>query len=214
MTQINLIRLFDFYLAAMFVFSTMRRLEQYRSVGAILVSAPGRWPRLLQEMRQHRAIFFTWTTLRPAALALSLTAIQMIASRVVWPRAHLTLAHLFQYWYVLPVLLLTFVPMAGVDSYFLIRVGRIDRDETIKYLDQAEHWLTSWKAPVLRFLTLGYIDPRRMVNEEVRNALTALSDLMNRNFYWMSLQIGLRVLFGLALWGIWAIFVAHETAAS
>lgn len=212
MTQINLIRLFDFYLAAMFLLSTMRRLEQYRSIGAIIVSAPGRWPKLLQEMKQHRAIFFTWTTLRPAALALSLAIVQMIASRIIWPQAHLTLAQLFQYWYVLPVVLLTFGAMGAVDLYFLIRVGRIDREETIKYLDQAEHWLTSWKAPVVRFLTLGYVDPRRMVNEEVRNALTALSDLMNRNFYWMSLQMGLRVLFGLVLWGIWAIFVGREAA--
>ena len=212
MTQINLIRLFDFYLAAMFLLSTMRRLEQYRSIGAIIVSAPGRWPKLLQEMKQHRAIFFTWTTLRPAALALSLAIVQMIASRIIWPQAHLTFAQLFQYWYVLPVVLLTFGAMGAVDLYFLIRVGRIDREETIKYLDQAEHWLTSWKAPVVRFLTLGYVDPRRMVNEEVRNALTALSDLMNRNFYWMSLQMGLRVLFGLVLWGIWAIFVGREAA--
>jgi hypothetical protein len=213
MTQVNLIRLFDFYLAAMFLLSTMRRLSQYRSIAAIVFSAPGRWPRLLREMKQHGAIFFTWTTLRPAALALSLSVVHMIVSRVIWPSAYLTLIDLFQYWYVLPVVLLTLMPMLGVDTYFLVRVGRIDRDETVKYLDQAEHWLTSWKAPVVRFLTLGYIDPRRMVNEEVRNALTALSDLMNRNFYWMSLQIGLRVLFGLVLWGIWAIFVGHQTAA-
>lgn len=213
MPQVNLIRLFDFYLAAMFVLGTMRRLGQYRSVVALIVSAPGRWPRLLLELRQHRAIFLTWTTLRPAALALAIAIVHMIASRVVWPRAHLTLHDLFQHWQVLPVVLLTISPMLAVDAYFLIRVGRIDRDETAKYLDQAEHWLTSWKAPVVRFLTLGYVDPRRMVSEEVRKALTSLSDLLNRNFYWMSLQMGLRVLFGLVLWGVWAIFVGHDAVA-
>jgi hypothetical protein len=70
----------------------------------------------------------------------------------------------------------------------------------------AENWLTSWKAPVVRFVTLGYVDPRRMVSSEVHKALTAISDLINRNLYWMSLQIGLRVVFGLALWSTWALF--------
>ncbi len=211
MSQINLIRLFDFYLAAMFLLGTLRRLEQYRSLAALVVSAPGRWPKLLQEMKKHRAIFFTWTTLRPAALALSIAVVHMVASHVIWPGAHLTISSLFQYWYVLPIVALSFVPMLAVDCYFLIRVGRIDREETAKYLDQAEHWLTSWKAPVVRFLTLGYVDPRRMVSAEVQNALTALSDLINRNFYWMSLQMGLRVIFGLVLWGVWAIAAAPQS---
>src|SRR5262245_32142600 len=213
MALVNLIRLFDFYLLAMFLLSTLRRLEQYRSVAALVVSAPGRWPRLLVEMRKHRAVFLTWTTLRPAALALSLSVVHMIAARVIWPRAHLTITDLWHHWYVLPAIIMTLFPMLGVDAYFLIRVGRIDRSETAEYLDQAEHWLTSWKAPVVRFLTLGYVDPRNMVSQEVRNAMTALSDLMNRNFYWMSLQVGMRVIFGLVLWSVWAIFVGQESAA-
>jgi hypothetical protein len=212
MTSVNLIRLFDFYLVSMFLLSTLRRLGQYRAVGALMMSAPGRWPRLLQEMRKHRAIFFTWTTLRPAALALALSVVNMLAARVIWPHADLTLADLLHHWYYLPAIIMTLCPMLGIDIYFLVRVGRVDRVETAKYLDQAEHWLTSWKAPVVRFLTLGYVDPRRMVSEEVRNAMTALSDLMNRNFYWMSLQVGMRVIFGLALWSAWAIFVGPHQA--
>ena len=121
---------------------------------------------------------------------------------------------IFQTWYVVPMVLLALAPMLAVDLYFLIRVGRIDRQETAKYLDEAEHWLTSWKAPVVRFLTLGYVDPRRMVGEEVRKAMTALSDLMNRNFYWMSLQVGMRVVFGLVLWTVWAVFFSGSGAGS
>ena len=55
--NLNLINLFGFYLAAMFVLGTLRRLEQYRAIGAILVAAPGRWPRLLTVMKEHRADF-------------------------------------------------------------------------------------------------------------------------------------------------------------
>src|SRR4051794_23085677 len=117
--DLNLINLFGFYLAAMFLLGTMRRLALYRSVGAIMVAAPTRWPRLLKVMREHRAIFLTWSTLRPAALALLLCVIHMIASRVVWPRAHLTAVHLFDSWLTIPLLVAAAVPMLAVDFYFL-----------------------------------------------------------------------------------------------
>lgn len=205
MTTVNLIRVFDFYLAAMFFLGTIRRLEMYFSVGRILVSAPGRWPNLLRVMRQHRTIFFTWSTLRPALLALSLTVFHMIASRLIWPQANLTIPDLVDHWYYMPILLMTMLPMLGIDLFFLIRVGRINQQETAEYLDRAEHWLTSWKAPVVRWITLGYIDPRQMVSAEVQKALGEFSTLINSNLYWMSLQLGMRVLFGLSLWVVWAI---------
>lgn len=206
MSSLNLIRLFDFYLMAMFLLSTVRRLGQYRAIGALLISA-GRWPRLLEEMKKHRAMFITWTTLRPAALAMSLWLAHMVLARAVWPHAHLTPAELLRHWYVLPVVLASLAIMLGVDVYFLVRVGRIDRKETEEYLDKAEYWLKSWKAPVVRILTFGYINPRRMVSEEVQKAMTQLSDLMNNNFRWMALQLALRVLFGVTLWMTWALWV-------
>jgi len=202
--ELNLIHLFNFYLAAMFFLGTYRRVAQYRAVGALLVAAPKRWPRLLQMMKQHRTIFLTWSTLRPAALALILLILNLIASRLLWPQAELTIADLFRRWY-LPLLpIATLLPMIGIDAFFLIRIGQIDQKDTEKQLDHAESWLTSWKAPVVRALTFGYIDPRRMVSTEVQKALVAISDLMNRNLYWMSAQIGSRVLFGLTLWLTWA----------
>jgi hypothetical protein len=210
LANLNLIDLFGFYLAAMFLLGTWRRLSQYRALGALLVSAPGRWPRLLKEMREHRAIFFTWSTLRPAVLALALTVIHVIASRVIWPRAHLTAVHVFDSWITFVLLLVTVLPMLAVDAYFLIRVGRIDRAETEKYLDQAEYWLTGWKAPVVRIVTFGYVDPRSIVSAEVQKALISISDLINRNLYWMSLQIGLRVVFGLTLWLVWAYLASDN----
>ena len=96
--------------------------------------------------------------------------------------------------------------MLGVDIYFLIRVGRINREETIAYLDMAESWLTGWKAPVVRALTFGMVDPRQRVSEEVRKALLALSQLLSTNLYWMAGQMACRVVFGLSLWLAWAFF--------
>src|SRR5262249_12220018 len=196
---------------AMFFLGTIRRFEQYRAIGSILVAAPGRWPRLLKVMNEHRAIFLTWTTLRPAALALLLCIIHMIASRLVWPRAQLTAVHIFDSWLIPLLILLTMIPMLAVDVYFLVRVGRIDQMETAKYLDMAESWLTGWKAHAVRVFTFGKIDPRRKVSEEVQKSLTAISDIINRNLYWMSLQVGLRVVFGLTLWLTWAVLARSES---
>src|SRR5262245_23048223 len=123
---VNLIRLFDFYLAAMFLLGTVRRFETYHTIAGIMVSAPGRWPSLLRVMKEHRAVFFTWATIRPALLALFLAVLQTICSRLIWPQADLTLADLVRHWVMLPVLILAVIPMVGVDLYFLIRVGRIN----------------------------------------------------------------------------------------
>ena len=209
--NLNLINLFGFYLAAMFLLGTLRRFEQYRAIGGIMVAAPGRWPRLLKVMKEHRAIFLTWSTLRPAGLALLLCVVHMIASRAVWPQAHLTAHALFDSWLIPPLIVMTMIPMLAVDVYFLVRVGRIDRVETEYYLDVAEAWLTGWKAAAVRTVTFGAIDPRRKVSEEVQKALSAISNLINRNLYWMSLQVGLRVVFGLTLWLTWAWLTRPES---
>jgi hypothetical protein len=204
LATLNLLHLFEFYLAAMFLLSTVRRLGQYRAVGGILVAAPARWPNLLRVMKQHGTLFLTWTTFRPAALALSLVVVNLVASRVVWPHADLTVNHLADSWFIVPLLLLAAIPMIACDMYFLIRVSQINQAETAAYLDMAEGWLKGWKAPVVRFVTLGYIDPRQRVSDEVRKALESINGLVNTNLYWMALQIGLRVVFGLALWLSWA----------
>ncbi|HEV3143544.1 MAG TPA: hypothetical protein VGZ47_06620 [Gemmataceae bacterium] len=210
--QLNLIHVFDFYLMAMFLLGTARRLGQYWSLAAIVFSAPGRWPRLLKLMREHRAMFLTWSTFRPAFLALALAVIHSIATRVIWPQSRLTVENLLDTWWVLPLFIITLTPMLAVDGYFLFRIGQVDRAETEKYLDQAEYWLTGHKATVVRIFTLGYVDPRRMVSEEVQKTIVYINELMSRNFHWISLQAGLRILFGLTLWLTWAFLVSSHPA--
>ena len=43
--DLNLIHLFTFYLAAVFLLSTVRRLRQYHDVAQLALAAPNRWPR-------------------------------------------------------------------------------------------------------------------------------------------------------------------------
>ena len=201
---VNLIHLFDFYLATMFVVGTYRRIAQYRSFVGLALGMPGRWPHLLQLLTRFRTIFLTWNTVLPSVMALAIWAIQVLASRLIWHQAVLTDADLLTHWRAWPFVLVTGAAMLTVDVYFLIVVGKIDRAVIEKNFDQAEHWLGSWHAPAVRLLSLGYINPRRMVHEEVRTALVTASDLLNRSLYWTCVQMGLRVLFGLSLWLTWA----------
>ncbi|HKB04255.1 MAG TPA: hypothetical protein VKD90_18670 [Gemmataceae bacterium] len=203
--DLNLIHLFTFYLAAVFLLSTVRRLRQYHDVAQLALAAPNRWPRVLEQLRGHWIMFLTWATLRPAAVALGLLLIQMICSRLIWPSANLTLRGLLEEWWLTPFVLTTLAAMLAVDLYFIIRVGDVGRRETEIYLDEAEHWLTSWKAPVIHLVTLGYIDPRHMVAVEVKKAVEEGRGLLHRTLWWVSAQAGLRTLYGLTLWVAWAV---------
>ncbi|HXG08459.1 MAG TPA: hypothetical protein VNK04_01590 [Gemmataceae bacterium] len=204
LSDLNLIRFFDFYLALAFLLSTALRIRQYRTVLGLLREVSGRWPRLFALVRQHRHIFLTWGTILPALVALALLVIHSLACRVVWPQANLTLGQLLQSWGA-AVVGLTGLAMLAVDVYGIWNVGELDRAELEKYFDQAEYWLRSWTAPVVRFFTLGYINPRQMVAVEVRAALLSTSRMLNTALWWVSLQTGLRIVFGLSLWLTYAL---------
>src|SRR3954468_22767506 len=83
-------------------------------------------------------------------------------------------------------------------------VSRFDRAAVEALLDRAEHWLGSWKAPAVRFLTAGLIHPRRIVGEQVRQSLVRASLTVHGHLWALSLQIAARLAFGLALWVTWA----------
>jgi hypothetical protein len=203
--DLNLIHLFTFYLAAAFTLSTGRRLRQYHDVAQLALAAPQRWPRVLQQLRGHWIMFLTWATLRPAAVALGLLVVQMVCSRLIWPTAHLTLRDLLTEWWMTPPVLIALAAMLVVDVYFIVRVGDIGRKETEAYLDEAEHWLNSWKGPLIAMVTFGYINPRQMVYVEVKKAVEEGRGLLHRTLWWVSAQAGLRTLYGLTLWVAWAI---------
>lgn len=201
---VNLIRVFDFYLALMFVISLVRRWEVYADAVRLLVAVRGRWPRLMSRLGEHGSLMLNGSFFRPAIAALLLTVMQMVCSRLVWPHAVLTGVGLRAEWWWLPLILVPLVPMLAVDLYFVVRVGRFDRSETVKYLDQAETWL-GWRGPLVRVATLGMVDPRRMVDDEVKKSLEGIGTTVRSSLWWVSAQIALRVLFGLTLWTVWAV---------
>jgi hypothetical protein len=207
--SLNLIHFLDFYFALTFFAGTLRRLGQYRSVAKLVFAGPTRWPRLLKLVHENRTILWTWSMMLPAMLALALWMLQMLLSRLVFPDAGsqengLTIARLFEHWpalfYVVPLGL----AMTGFDGYSLYVVGQVDRALLEKYFDEAEYWLRSKTAHVVRVVSFGYINPRRMVAQEVEKALVQVGDMLNFTLWWVSIQIGLRFAFALSLWLTWA----------
>jgi hypothetical protein len=212
--ELRLIRFFGFYLAVMFLLSFWVRLRQYSTVLRLAHSMPQRWPNLLALVRQHMSVFLTWGTVLPSVLLLAIFTLNYLASQWLWPQAdQFTMADLWQYplW---PIVLISGVAMLAFDIWGVVEVSVIDQGEMEIYFDQAEYWLRSWTAPVVRIFTLGRINPRRMVAVEVQSALVSASRMLNSNLWWVVTQAGLRIAFGLSLWlsyalGPWLRQVLH-----
>jgi hypothetical protein len=200
----NLIRVFDFYVTLMFVISLARRWYVYLSAIRLLIAVRGRWPKLIGVLAEHKSLLLNRAFFRPAILALLLTVTQLILSRVIFPKAVLTVEQLQRQWWWIIVILVPLVPMLCVDIYFVVRVGKFDHGETVKYFDQAESWL-GWKGPLVRVLTFGVVNPKKMVNDEVKKSLTEYRSTLQASLWWVSVQIGLRLVFGLTLWAVWAL---------
>ena len=201
---LNLIRLFDFYLAATLVVSLARRYRLYWDTVALLVRFRGRWPKLGDRLLANHGVLLTRDVLRPLFAAVALTVVQFICSRLVWPTATLTSETVWGHWGLLAPILLAAVPMLLTDAYFLLRVGSFDRGSTEDYLDDAERWLTGWKTPAIRLATLGYVNPQRIVDAEVVKGLESVGRLVGWASRWAAIQLAFRVLFGLTLWLVWA----------
>ncbi len=204
--ELRLIRFFGFYLAVMLLLSTWVRLRQYWTVVGLVRSMPNRWPRLLELVKQHIHIFLTWGTVLPLVLLLTIFALNYVASKWLWPQAdEFTLEQLLPLYLLWPVVFVCGAAMLAFDIWGVVSVTAVDRGEMEKYFDQAEYWLRSWTAPVVRFFTLGRINPRQMVAVEVRGALLSSSRMLNSTLWWVVTQAGLRIAFGLSLWLAYAL---------
>jgi hypothetical protein len=206
LSDVRVIRFFSFYLTVMFVVSTFLRLRQYQAMVGLVRALPQRYPNLLKVLRQHSGIFLNSATVRPVLFVLLLLITNTVACHWIWPTAdEFKAVDLYNIWPVLPVVLLSGLSMLAFDVYTTSQVGVIDRPAMEKYFDQAEFWLRSWRAPVVSIVTFGFVDPRKIVNAEVSKALLAATELLNRTLWWVSLQTGLRIAFGLSLWASYAL---------
>ena len=93
--------------------------------------------------------------------------------------------------------------MLIIDVWGTLNVGKIDVKEAEGYFDLAEKWLSGWRAPVVHWLSFGFVNPRQMVNDQVRDALLQGSRLLHTNLWWIVGQTACRIAFGLSLWVGW-----------
>jgi hypothetical protein len=198
--NVPLFLLFNLYLIIIFLLGIALRVHQYRAILGIVRAVPSRWPKLFELVKQHRNIFLTWSNVWPLLATLALFACQTVGRYFLWDKTQLTAAELVRLWPVLPVVGLCAVAMLLFDIGGAFQVGTINRTEVERSLDQAEYWLKSWAAPVLRVFTLGYLNPRRLVTNEVRKALTEASKSLSIGLWWSTRQTLLRILCALSLW--------------
>ena len=187
----------------MFLISLVRRWDVYLNALRLLVAVRGRWPKLMHRLGEHQSLLLNWSFFRPAAIALVLMVVQLVASRLIWPQAILTRASSNANGGSCRSFSCRWSRCSRVDLYFVLRVGRFDHDETVKYFDQAESWL-GWKGPLVRALTLGIVNPRKMVDEEVKKSLAEMQTTLTSSLWWVIVQTVLRLAFGLTLWTVWA----------
>lgn len=211
LSTMNLIDIFSCYLVLALVVGTIIRIRNYLSIVGIVFAFSNRWPKLLVLAKQHRIVFLRWPTLLPIGLTLALTLGNTLASNFVWSQAKVALDDLWWRWWALLIVTISGGLMLFLDCKAIFSFGRFDRAALEKNLDKAEHWLQSWHAPALRILTLGLINPRKIVNEQVLESLVNASLVVNGQMWRWSLQIGMRVVFGLALWMTWAIALRERT---
>jgi hypothetical protein len=200
----NLLRLFEFYLMAMFVIGTVRRWEFYHSITKLAMALVRRYQKLFGIVRDQSKALITWSLFVPLGITLLLWLTQSLLTRVIFPGAELLLSTVLETWWKLAVIAIPILGMLAVDVYFLVRVGSIDAKETERYFHQAESWLGTWKARAVRLATFGYVNPNEIVDAEVKKALTAGGELIHKTLWWTAVQTGLRVAVGLALWLDWA----------
>jgi hypothetical protein len=208
--SLNLIHFLDFYFALMFFAGLWRRFGQYQNVARLALSMPARWPNLMKLVSQYHTLFWTWSMMLPALLALVLWIVQVLMSRLVLPAAGsaedgLSVSRLLEHWPALFIVAPLGIAMFGFDFYSLYLVGRIDRGQLEGYFDQAEYWLRSRTAEVVRVVTFGRINPRKMVAVEVEKALVAVANLLNFTLWWVIVQTGLRFAFAVSVWLTWAV---------
>jgi hypothetical protein len=200
----NLIALLQNYLILIFVLSIVWRYRQYQAMLGIVTDAKHRWPCLCKLVAEHRFIFLTWPTLLPIALTMALMLLHSIAYNLLWPQATVEFTDLFAHPILFIVVTVFCVWMVYLDMVAIFSKWEFQRADIDPYLDKAEYWLTTPWAPALRIFSFGFLNPRRMVREEVTKALTqACFDLNSMMWDW-ALQIAVRLAFGLSLWLPWA----------
>lgn len=204
MDKLNLLDLFNYYLVLAFFLSTGIRIRTYRAIVGLVFASPSRWPKLLMLVKKHRSVFLGWPMLLAIGLAFALMVGNCLAIHLVWAPAKVTFEEVWGRWLPLAGIIVSGVLMLLLDCQGLFSAKSFDRVALEKDLDKAESWLKSWMAPALRIVTVGFVNPRKLVGVEVQRLLVEANWIMIGGMWRSSLRIGMQLAFGLSLWLTWA----------
>jgi hypothetical protein len=202
LADVNLIRLFDLYLVLMMCISLWRRWRVYADAVRLGWSTFRTRKKLLGRVGTQVRALFTRSVVIPLAVVAALTVVQWVCSRLIWPHAVVPLGVVGGTWWMVLLVLISMLPMIGVDVYFLVKVGKFDHTSTAEYLDYAERWL-GWRGRAVRVATAGVVNPTKIVDAEVKKSLEYLGQTASWAMWWTSVQSVLRVTFGLLVWVLW-----------
>ncbi len=201
--ELNLIRCFDWYLLIVFLSGLFMRVVHYREIIGLVWKFSGRWPKLFGVIKDHRTMFFSWSTLLPGAIGLTLWLVHFTACRLLWPQADLSAARLSGWVLSLLEVLALGAIMIGFDVYLAFRLAEWDHAEVERSLDQAEFWMRSWTASLVRVVTFGKVNPRKIVHTEIKKILEETTKQLNISLWLWITQVCVRIAFGLLLWTIY-----------
>ena len=201
---LNLIDVFNWYLILAFLVSTGLRIRTYRAILGLVLASPNRWPKLMALAKKHRSVFLGWPTLLAVGLAFTLMLSNSLATGVVWTQATVSFEELSGRWLPFVAVVVSGGLMLFLDSRAVFSFGHFDRTALDGDLDMAESWLKSWMAPALRIVSLGFVNPRKLVGAEVHRLLVEANWIMIGGMWRSSLRISAQLAFGLCLWLSWA----------
>ena len=68
-------------------------------------------------------------------------------------------------------------------------------------------WRSNYNSIGIGFAAFGIVNPKRIVDTEVKKSLHNLRKMAGWAMWWSSVQCALRVAFGLTIWLIWSLSV-------
>jgi hypothetical protein len=200
LSAINLMASYERYLVLTFVLSLMLRFRQYHTNVRFAWAFPQHWPNVLEIIKKHSSIFVTWTTVLPVAITLGILLAHTICYRLIWSEAVVTPGGLRQHLLVLAFLLPVCLWMICLDLTTLFRASQLDFTEIERNLSKGEFALTSRALSALRLASLGFFNPRKLVEHRVADSLQGVRLALLAQLRSWSFHTAVRITFGFLLW--------------
>lgn len=151
--DLNLLRLFIWYISVYFVVSLLLRVRFYRSVYLVSLHVQSSCPQIFRLVHQHWFVCMKDGLVVLIAIYSGILLAYMLLNEFVWPVASITAANLAAlHPALLAVMLIAMGIMVAVDVVLMAQIGLIDTARVIADLTWSEQWLGGNLNRFLNFL--------------------------------------------------------------